>query len=177
MVVAHQDEKSKQYILWLPGEIHYWILSILRNDMSVSLLGRIFWHDGSPLMYEIQCLRFVRTTYHSPTQNFAHTLHTLFLAILTINDFWLPKQHKLFTIYHAQTELFIRYEWNKFLKYNLVNFSLQKINTPHMLNTCGTVSCLVRFIRRLVSLIQMYDFISWCLCLLQARKNFSNFAT
>jgi hypothetical protein len=85
-------------------------LTILRNDMSVSLLGRIFGHDGSPLIYEIQCLRFVRTTYHSTTQNFAHTLHVLFLVILTINCFCLPKQHKQFAIYHAQTVLSIRYE-------------------------------------------------------------------
>lgn len=148
-------------------------LTILRNDISVSLLCWILWHDGSPLMYEIQCLRFVRTTYHSPTQNFAHALYVLFLIILTINGICLPKQHKLFAIHHAKAVFSIRYELN--CKHNLVNFSLQKMNTPQISNACGIASCLIRIIWQLISVIQMSDVISWGLSFLQAWKSFSNF--
>jgi hypothetical protein len=106
-VVARQDEISNNKSCDCQEIFRTEFLTILRNDMSVSVLGRIFWCDGSPLIYEIQCLRFVRTTYHSTTQNFAHTLHVLFSVIRIKHGFCLPKQHKLFAIYHAQTVLSI----------------------------------------------------------------------
>jgi uncharacterized membrane protein len=71
--------------------------------MPVFFIGpSIFDVIDRPLIYEIQCLRFVRRTYHSLIQHFAYTLHALSLVILTINGVYLPQQHKLFTIYHAK---------------------------------------------------------------------------